>query len=84
MRHMPRRAREIPETPATRELAIAVDAFNQAEDRLRRAIIEAAREAATPGSKLTYAEIARRSDYSREYVSRLASGAGIKQREKPE
>lgn len=79
---MPRRSRDIPETPATRELDDAVADYSRAEERLRKAIIEAAREAATLESKLTYAEIGRRADYSREYVSRLAGEAGIKQQRK--
>lgn len=81
MRPMPRRTRQVPETPATQELDAAVAELERAEQRLRQAIIEAAREAASEGSKLTYAEIGRRTGYSREYVSREATKAGIRQRQ---
>lgn len=77
---MPRRARQVPDTDATRALDLAVIAYDQAEMQLQKAIIEAAREAAQPGSKLTFAEIARRTGYSREHVSRVAGKAGIRQR----
>lgn len=78
---MPRRTRTVTETEAIRELDAAVAALDAAEIRLQKAIIDAAREASTEGSDLTFAEIARRSRFSREYVSRKAKAAGIRMRE---
>lgn len=76
---MPRRTRTVPDSPAVQELHAAVNNLQQAEQRLQRAIVEAAREAAVKGSKLTYAAIGRIAGYSREYVGRKATEAGIHQ-----
>lgn len=75
---MPPRRRVAPDTEATRNLDMAAAAYQQAETKLREAIIEAAREATQEGSSLTFAEIGRRAGYSREYVYRVAADAGIK------
>lgn len=83
---MPRRDRSDIETPATRALDAAVAQYDEVEQllkekdaKLRSAIIEAAREAAQPGSKLTITEIAHRVGWTREYVNRIATEAGVKQ-----
>jgi flagellar biosynthesis/type III secretory pathway protein FliH len=78
IRPMPPRRRQAPDTPAVRALTAAAAAYQQAEEQLRKAIIEAAREAAQDDSTLTFAEIGRQAGYSREYVYRLAAEAGIK------
>lgn len=75
---MPRRNREAPDSPAIQELDAAVEAYAAAEQRLKSAIVGAAREAIQDGSKLTFAAIGRRANFSREYVYRLAAEAGIK------
>ncbi len=76
---MPRRTRAVPDSPAVQELHAAVDNLQQAEQRLQKAIVEAAREAAVKGSKLTYTAIGRIAGYTREYGARQAAGAGIHQ-----
>jgi len=83
---MPRRSRIDTDTDATRALDAAVSEYDEAEAalkekdaKLRAAIVEAAREAAQPGSNLTITEIAHRVGWTREYVNRIASEAGVKQ-----
>ena len=78
IRPMPPRRRQAPDTPAVRDLDAAATAYLQAEERLRQAILAAAREAVQEDSALTFAEIGRKAGYSREYVYRLAAEAGIK------
>lgn len=85
---MPRRPQTRTDTEATRALDAAVREYDEVEELLRRknaqlraAIIEAAKEAAQPDSHLTITEIAERVGWKRETISRIASGAGVKQRE---
>ncbi len=82
----PRRRRDDTDTPGTRrvdkaaqsaaEIAAAAD---KAEQEVRAAIVEAAREVVEGRSKATFAEIGRRAGgYSREFVQRLAAEHGVK------
>lgn len=87
---MPRRARAVTETETTRALDQAIGEYDEAESvlkakdaKLRQAIIEAAREAASPDSDLTITEIAHRVGWTREYVNRLVTKAGVKQPRTP-
>lgn len=83
---MPRRARPVTETAVTRALDAAVAEYDEVEKllkekdaKLKAAIVEAAKEAAQPGSDLTITEIAHRVGWTREYVNRLATEANVKQ-----
>lgn len=76
---MPPRQRKDADTKGTRELDKAAAEAKAAEQRLRAAIVEAAREVVEGESKATFAELGRRAGgYSREFVQRLAAENGVK------
>lgn len=85
---MPRRPSPDVDTPASRALDEAVREYDEVEAllkekdaKLRAAIVAAAKERATTKKGLTVIAIADRVGWRRETISRIASEAGVKQRE---
>lgn len=85
---MPRRNTPPVDTPASRALDEAVREYDEVEAllaekdaKLRAAIVEAARERAETKTGLTVNAIADRVGWRRETISRIASEAGVRQRE---
>ena len=74
--HMPRVVRKIPDTPEVRALDAVAARYNDLEsqlEKLRQELKDAVIAAVRSG--LSKSEAARKSGYTREYVSRLVSDA---------
>lgn len=85
IRNMPRSPRKVVETPESKALDAVVHDFNQTEERLnelRGQLKQAAIAAVRAG--MSKAEAARRTGYSREYVSRFVDEANERDGWKPD